>query len=152
MNIQFLLANILLVLFGIFLVQLYSVRASARNKDRQPDIEWSHTLCEGKRVTYEKAKEAIAALGPGWRFPEVTELYPLVDHTRFNPAINTELHSDMKASPYWTGTPAAWDTNSDAASRAVWVVSFSYGGSSDYLRDDLACVRAVRSVSSGQLL
>ncbi len=50
--------------------------------------------------------------------------------------------------------PFGWGTGSQesgkAASRAVWVVNFNNGNSNDYNRNNNACVRAVRSVSSGE--
>ena len=108
-------------------------------------LEWSPTLNDGQRMSYDDAVEACSKLGDGWRLPTVQELLSIVDYTRYRPAIDVERFPDTKSGAYWSSTPVAW------ASRAAWVVNFSYGDSSDYLRVNLnAFVRAVRSVPAGQ--
>ena len=102
-------------------------------------LEWSDTLLGGKSVTYAAAQEAIAALGPGWRMPTRQELESLLDLSCHDPAIDTEKFPDTKSNGYWTSTPCAWN---DAA---VWVVDFYFGHVYGFHRNDLACVRAVRS-------
>ena len=113
--------------------------------DPKTSLIWlKATLGNGQPMTHEKALEAIAALGPEWRIPEFDELHSLVDRSRYNPAIDTSAFADTQNCAYWTSEKTAW------ASRAVWVVYFGNGHSYDCLRDDSACVRAVRSVSAGQ--
>jgi hypothetical protein len=108
-------------------------------------LEWSPTLGNGKRMTYAEAEKAVAALGEGWRLPEIQELLSIVDYTRCDPAIDTERFPDTKSAAYWTSTPCAW------APRAAWFVGFSSGSSDYYRRDNgYAFVRAVRSLPAGQ--
>ena len=103
-------------------------------------LEWSPTLLEGRRVrTAEEAEAAVAALREGWRLPTVKELFCLVDHSREDPAIDTEKFPDTQSEPYWTSTPLAWDAN------ARWLACFSYGNVRYYLAYS-ACVRACREV------
>jgi hypothetical protein len=108
-------------------------------------LEWSPTLNDGQRMSYDDAVEACSKLGDGWRLPTVQELLSIVDYTRYRPAIDVERFPDTKSGAYWSSTPVAW------ASRAAWFVDFSYGVSSDFSRDyNYAFVRAVRSVPAGQ--
>ena len=109
------------------------------------ELEWSPTLNNEQRMSYDDAVKACKKLGKGYRLPTVQELLGTVDYTRQNPAIDIERLPDTKSGPYWSGTPVAW------ASRAAWVVLFDFGGSVVYFRGyDDAFVRAVRSVPVGQ--
>lgn len=105
-------------------------------------LEWSPTLCNGERVTYEKAEKAIAELGDGWRLPTRVELISIMDLSRYDPCIYTEKFPDTKSEPYWSSTPTAWNSSD------VWVVYF-YLGYLGYVsvfhRSNYACVLAVRS-------
>jgi len=108
-------------------------------------LEWSATLCDGKNVDYATAEKACAALGEGWRLPTVEELFALADRTRSEPAIDTEVFPDTESDWYWSSTITA------RSSVRAWCVSFSDGNAFNYRRDDnVCCVRAVRSVPSGQ--
>ena len=108
-------------------------------------LEWSDTLCDGKRVNHATAEAACQALGEGWRLPTKLELESIVDPSRYNPAIDTERFPDTKSDWYWTGTECAW--SSDRA----WVVDFGLGLSDFNHRGySVAFVRAVRSVPAGQ--
>lgn len=102
-------------------------------------LEWSHTLLDGKTVTYEKAEKAVAELGEGWRLPTRQELESILDLSRHEPAIDTDKFPDTKSKHYWTSTPCAWNSS------AVWVVDFANGYVTDGSRYAFACVRAVRS-------
>ena len=108
-------------------------------------LEWSQTLCDGKRVNFDKAEKACAALGPGWRLPEVSEQHSCVDYTRCDPAVDPALHPDIKSGPYWTRTEYKPDPS------CAWIVLFNYGGVGAYHRDGYnAFVRACRVVPAGQ--
>ena len=108
-------------------------------------LEWSATLCDGKNVDYATAEKACAALGEGWRLPTRQELESILDLTRHKPAIDTARFPDTKSDWYWTSTPYAWSPD------FAWFVCFGYGNVDDVLRDSNGCcVRAVRSVPSGQ--
>ena len=106
--------------------------------DTKTGLAWTKaTIAED--VTFEKAKEAVEALGEGWRLPTVDELFSLIDHGKHKPAIDTKAFPDTKNDCYWTSTPCAWNE------AAVWVVYFGRGYVDGYHRSDSACVRAVRS-------
>ena len=116
-----------------------------RRQPATPQLEWSPTLCDGKNVNFAQAEKACAELGEGWRLPTRQELESILDLSRHTPCIDTARFPDTKSDWYWTSTPCAW--SSDHA----WVVVFSdgyvyYGHRSG----NNACVRAVRSVPSGQ--
>lgn len=102
-------------------------------------LEWSHTLLDGKTVTYEAAEKAVAELGDGWRLPTRQELESILDLSRHKPAIDTDKFPDTKNEYYWSSTPCAWNSS------AVWVVYFDFGLVDFSLRSDNGCVRAVRS-------
>jgi hypothetical protein len=56
-----------------------------------------------------------------WRLPTRAELVTLIDDTRREPAIDTDLFPRVKPRWHWTSTPAAW------SSASAWFVLFSYG-------------------------
>ena len=117
----------------------------AESREAVTQLEWSATLCNGKNVDYATAEKACAALGEGWRLPTRQELESILDLTRHKPAINTARFPDTKSDWYWTSTPCAWSPD------CAWFVSFNYGDVSFDHRDyNYCCVRAVRSVPSGQ--
>jgi hypothetical protein len=108
-------------------------------------LEWSGTICDGKKVDFAAAEKASAALGNGWRLPTRFELESILDLTRSDPAADTVRFPDTESDWYWTSTPYA--SSSDYA----WCVLFGNGFVSSYHRDDVnAFVRAVRSVPAGQ--
>ena len=121
----------------------FTVNADGTVTDTKLGLIWSQkTIAED--VDHDEAKEAVAAFGEGWRLPTRQELESLLDLSRYNPAIDTEVFPDTKSDDYWTDTPTAWNT------AAVWVVIFGYGAVGDGGRGNLACVRAVRSAPAGQ--
>ncbi|MFT0140744.1 DUF1566 domain-containing protein [Alcanivoracaceae bacterium MT1] len=106
--------------------------------DTKTGLVWAKTTI-AKDATFEQAQKAVAALGEGWRLPTVEELFSLVDHTRHEPAIDTDVFPDTEEDCYWTCAPCAWNE------AAVWVVGFGLGGVGGLRRLFLGCVRAVRS-------
>lgn len=111
------------------------------------NLEWSKTLCNGKRVNHAAAEKACAALGEGWRLPTVEELLALSDRTRVSPAIDTDAFPDTRSDWYWTSTVHAPDSS------YAWLVYFNDGSANYYHRGlSLAFVRAVRPVSSSAFL
>lgn len=119
---------------------LAGIVTSATETQTGERLEWSRTLCDGERVTFEQAQKACAELGEGWHLPTRMELESILDLTRHDPAIDTERFPDTKSASYWTGTPCAW------LSGYAWIVNFNLGGAHDGRYDYGACVRAVRSV------
>lgn len=76
----------------------------------------------------------------GGRLPEVHELYSLVDFTKHEAAINTEIFKDTKHDDwYWSGTKCAWN------GRAAWCVSFGRGYVYFNFEYNVYCVRPVRA-------
>jgi hypothetical protein len=121
------------------------VNNATNSQASAPRLEWSHTLCDGKRVNCADAEKACAALGQGWRLPTRMELESILDLTRHEPAVDTTRFPDTKSGCYWSSTPCAW------SSGVAWFVSFSNGYALNLHRDnDSAFVRAVRGVPAGQ--
>ncbi len=116
-----------------------------RGTPTAPQLEWSATLCDAKRVNHAAAEKACAAHGEGWRLPTRAELLSLVDDTRSDPAIDTTRFPDTQSGAYWTSTPLA------SGSSCAWIVHFNYGYADGYHRGSgYAFVRAVRASSAGQ--
>ncbi len=110
--------------------------------DTETGLEWSKTLLKGKNCTQAEAEEACKALGKGWRLPTIKELFSIVDHTKYAPAVDKAVFKDTKSDYYWSSTPVA------ASPDCAWVVSFSNGNVYFYGGDLSACVRAVRPSQS----
>jgi len=132
-----------------------AVYATTPASGNLPALEWSATLCDGHPVDHATAEAACAALGDGWRLPTADELLSLVDSSREAPNIDLATFPDAKSDWYWTST-----INARSPTYACYV-DFGYdaddyspsedaaGGYCLRAYDD-ACVRAVRSVASGQ--
>ncbi len=87
----------------------------------------------------EKACGELRLLGhDDWRLPTRAELASLVDDTRHEPSIDTNLFPGVLPRWHWTSTAAAW------SSASAWYVDFDSGVVSDYSRDDLGFALAVR--------
>jgi hypothetical protein len=87
-------------------------------RDKLVGIEWGPSSKD--EMNFAKAQQYCSKLGG--RLPEVNELQSLVDHTKYNPSIDTNIFQDTLASWYWTGTQHA--KYADCA----WCVGFDYGG------------------------
>ncbi len=116
-----------------------NIGMAATQQPEPETLEWSETLLNGDRVTYEDAEKAVQELGNGWRLPTRNELESLVDTSRHDPAIDVERFPDTKSTWYWTSTPCAWNDT------AVWVVYFDSGHVYNDHRGYSGCVRAVRA-------
>ncbi|HVI60094.1 MAG TPA: DUF1566 domain-containing protein [Luteimonas sp.] len=73
-----------------------------------------------------------------WRLPTRAELATLVDDTRHEPAIDTDLFPHVKPRWHWTSTAAAW------SSASAWYVLFNFGLVSSNLRGNGGFALAVR--------
>ena len=61
-----------------------------------------------------------------WELPTSSQLMLLVDHSRRQPAIDTDFFRDIASDWYWTSTP--WiDSDGKASASIAWFVNFSLG-------------------------
>lgn len=111
-------------------------------------LMWSKATMTEEGVNHEQAGKVCAELDLGghsdWRLPTIGELFALADRRKYNPAIDTEAFPDTKNHWYWSST----DYTSDSS--FAWIVYFGDGSASGYHRDDLAFVRAVRSLGENE--
>lgn len=78
-----------------------------------------------------------------WRLPNRNELQSLLDHTAFNPSIDTILFPNTMSKEYWTSTTAI--TKPDCPIKYAYCVGFAYGGVGlGHNSDSHYNVRAVR--------
>ena len=93
-------------------------------------------------LNFDDAAKACAGLELAgfndWRLPTVTELFGLVDHEKFRPAIDSDAFPGTKSDWYWTSTDVA------SSSVYAWLVGFYDGHVGDGHRSFRAFVRAVR--------
>ncbi len=73
-----------------------------------------------------------------WRLPNINELQPLVDYTRYDPAIDTTVFPGAMSSYYWSSTTGALSTY------FAWCGYFLYGNLYSYDKSSSHYVRAVR--------
>lgn len=94
--------------------------------------------CDTEKFAEDVNKEKLCGF-TDWRMPSNEELVQLVNHGRYNPAINTELFPHTRSSNYWSSSPYA------SFSSNAWGVYFGYGSESGYLKDLSRYVRLVRA-------
>ncbi|MFC4526368.1 DUF1566 domain-containing protein [Dyella halodurans] len=113
--------------------------------DTKLGLIWSADYV-GERHTFADAQEACASLELAgfndWRAPTVEELFLLADRTKFDPAIDTDAFPSAKNDWCWTST-----LDASSPSDYAWYVYFGGGGAFCNGQNDLARVRACRSVS-----
>jgi hypothetical protein len=100
-----------------------------------PDDGIAHDHC------IERCKQLRLLGFDDWRLPTRAELAALVDDTRHEPAIDTNLFPRVKPRWHWTSTAAAW------SSASAWGVYFYYGGVYGSHRVYLGFALAVRRAS-----
>lgn len=59
--------------------------------------------------------------GKPWRLPRLQELLSIVDKSRCNPAIDTDIFPGTPGSPFWSAPPIAGEP------AYAWGVNFDYG-------------------------
>ena len=77
-----------------------------------------------------------------WRLPDIMELKPLVDFSRYNPAIDPVFASTTPSNSYWSSTTYAGNFST------AWLFSY-YGGYGHRFYDSKLGVGYVRAVRSG---
>ena len=109
--------------------------------DLRTGLMWQRHTSED-RFNLEAAKKYAANLRLGgyedWRVPTKDELLSIVDRTRANPAIDTEVFPDTPSHWFWTVSPDAGSSNS------AWVVNFRSGNSYAFDVSSVSRVRCVR--------
>ena len=112
----------------------------------QRDGSSTRTGCTGVSnltCTWAEAKAYCASLSlgglTGWRLPGRTELYTIVDFTRFGPAIDQTAFPNTPPDNFWTSSPwagsygYAWYVDigggggNGSASDSAWLVDFGAG-------------------------
>lgn len=104
-------------------------------KDEALGLDWGPSSQED--MTFKQAEKYCADLGG--RLPTIYELHSLVDYSKQNPAVDTEIFPDTKTDDwYWTGTETAWNKS------AAWCVDFDDGFVTNDRKGDASYVRPVR--------
>ena len=108
--------------------------------DNQLSVEWLRSESP-EDVNFEDAQGLMNVLGDGWRLPTIEELSSLVDRTKHQPAIDSEVFPNTESGMYWSSTPCVWDVLNNR-----WVVVFKMGNVGFTTINDKAFVMPVRSI------
>lgn len=87
-------------------------------------------------------KNEASNSGKPWRLPRLQELLSIVDKSRCNPAIDTDIFPGTPGSPFWSAPPEAGEPT------YAWGVNFDYGYI-DYGSEHNSAGYRVRLVRSG---
>ncbi|GAB3305799.1 Lcl C-terminal domain-containing protein [Luteimonas notoginsengisoli] len=109
---------------------MWSVESLGDPDDADDGITQEHCI--------ERCRELRLLGFEDWRLPTRAELAGLVDDTRHEPAIDTDLFPGVKPRWHWTSTAAAW------SSASAWGVGFYDGGVSSARRSGDGFALAVR--------
>ena len=74
-----------------------------------------------------------------WRLPDINELQSIIDHSKYNPAIDTIYFPDTVSSGYWSSATYAYGTSN------AWRLHFNRGLVYGTSKSSSYYVRAVRS-------
>jgi len=108
--------------------------------DSKTNLVWDKSG-SSVRLTFDEAipyAKKLKLAGRKWRLPEIKELFVLVDHLKFDPAIDDILKCESNF--YWSAT-----TYADFTTYA-WLVNFTDGNVSSYYK---LIANYVRCVSTG---
>ena len=106
-------------------------------KDEKNGLAWCTD--EFELMNWEEAIKFANSYDNGkWRLPTIKELLTLVDYSRQDPSINTNIFKDCKSSYYWSASPNAY------SSYGAWSVYFYGGYSSSNYKNLSLYVRLVR--------
>lgn len=126
----------------------YDTSVTGITTDTSTSLTWTRGYAVEGEVNVADAEAAVAKLNAEkfggidtWRLPMPKELFGLVDHDRYAPAIDTDAFASGAHDWVWTGKELA------SSSVYVWVVYFSYGNVYHDHRDYGAFVRAVSGPS-----
>lgn len=110
--------------------------------DTRTNLMWAVEVA--KRQTFKKAQASMTKLSIAgfrdWRLPTVEELFLLADHTRKDPAIDTDFFPDTPSDWFWSSTVYAGPPADYA-----WIVYFVSGNSGWSGQSLGGYVRAVRA-------
>lgn len=116
--------------------------------DTSNGLIWTRGYAVEGEVNFADAEAAVAKLNTEkfggidtWRLPQPKELFGLVDHDRYAPAIDTDAFESGAYDWVWTGKERA------SSSGSVWVVDFDLGLVDGNRRSNFAFVRAVSGPS-----
>jgi hypothetical protein len=116
--------------------------------DTSTGLIWTRGYAVEGEVNFAGTEAAIAKLNEDgfmgafdWRLPTPHELFGLVDHDRYAPAIDTEAFESGTYDWVWTGKETA------SSSDYVWIVNFNNGNVNNNHRHGEAFVRAVSGPS-----
>lgn len=109
--------------------------------DNTTGLVWMKNADRLGLCTYDEALKRIGFLYTGFRLPTITELFSLIDHTQFLPALPVLSPFDYTISAhegYWSSTRLASNSN------FIWVVSIGSGHVTGRMSNEQAYVWPVR--------
>ena len=116
---------------------MFAVESLGNPDDADDGISHDHCV--------ERCKELRLLGYDDWRLPTRAELAGLIDDTRHDPAIDTNLFPRVKPRWHWTSTAAAW------SSASAWVVYFVLGYVNYGRRSGDGFALAVRSIGKTEV-
>ena len=132
---------ILLLIFGISILQCDFVKSTNVVKDNLSKLEWQDDTV-GLSITWQEAVtkcETLVLNGySDWRVPNINELRTIIDRSTSAPAVNS-IFANTKSGTYWSST-----TYNDSFLTEAWIVSFFNGTTSTYRKNGTSYVRCVR--------
>jgi len=112
-------------------------------KDTKKHLSWQDTrTVRFRKKTWVKAKQYCDNLKldqlHDWRLPTLEELLSIVDYSKYEPAIVPIFKHAGKKGYYWTSNEVVTDNH------YAWYVSFDYGNTYTYSKEESVYVRCVR--------